>query len=326
MVSCWTRQSRSSPCLRGRKGEDHETWSKPVKTRTTESKRYGRHVAAVPTDPYDQWFVRWLLVWSDVVDKLLASHFTTNPPIQPGSPLAECDALCQPHLMSNEAHLALSVAIDNLHCARSLIVVGEGTDRTVMMRTYGPFSLLRAALENACRVSWLLSPADPTERIRRRLQALLVSNHGRDQVYELEGLPKVGLDHDGDFLDNLRSAGVDVDVVLKGRRISPTSIVMDGGDSMEADKRCQIDSGKTVESAWRGMSGQSHGDLWASMSLPSRRILQDAVPPSEDQVPTIIHMTPRSTFLWARITTQAVQHATRLYDRNRLAWRTTEID
>ncbi|MFE7563436.1 hypothetical protein [Kitasatospora sp. NPDC057500] len=87
-----------------------------------------------------------------------------------GSALAD-DARTGPHRLSHSAHHALVVAVDHLQALAALMSGTENDGhREMPLPTHAPFTLLRAALENAARAVRLLAPASRRERVHRCLR------------------------------------------------------------------------------------------------------------------------------------------------------------
>lgn len=99
----------------------------------------------------------------------------------PGSPLRADDDRTHPYELSHGAWHSLSHAVDHLHCLRSLV-----RDARVI-HMYAPYSLIRAALENACAAVWMLSPSNRSERVTRRLRLAAVDIRNGEQAKELMG-------------------------------------------------------------------------------------------------------------------------------------------
>jgi hypothetical protein len=90
--------------------------------------------------------------------------------VQPGSALAEDDALTEPYQVSHSAWHALVVAIDHTRCLRWALN-GEERGGQVHFRlgTHSPGTILRCAIENGARAGWLLAPDQRSTRVARRL-------------------------------------------------------------------------------------------------------------------------------------------------------------
>jgi hypothetical protein len=84
--------------------------------------------------------------------------------IQPGSSLAGDDAATDPHQLSHLVVHAISVAVDHLHCLRT--VIGNAG----VLHLYAPYGLLRPAIEGGLIGVWLLEPASRKVRTTRCLR------------------------------------------------------------------------------------------------------------------------------------------------------------
>jgi hypothetical protein len=90
------------------------------------------------------------------------------PRVEPKSAFAGDDARTTRHEVSQAVHHALNIAVDHLHCLR-MALTGQGGN-TISLHAHAPFTLIRAALENAAVAVWLAAPAKRQERITRRLR------------------------------------------------------------------------------------------------------------------------------------------------------------
>jgi hypothetical protein len=90
--------------------------------------------------------------------------------VQPGSALAEDDALTEPYHLSHSAWHALVVAVDHTRCLRWALN-GEERGGLVPFRlgTHSPGTILRCAIENGARAVWLLAPGQRSTRVARRI-------------------------------------------------------------------------------------------------------------------------------------------------------------
>lgn len=229
--------------------------------------------------------------------------------------------------MSHEVTQRLSVAVDSLHGLRTMTMTEGDSGIGVGLRTYAPYPLLRAAIENACTVAWLLSPSDEATRVTRRFQLWAKSHDARNDVEllmkanedKMHRVPDpVGWSRDLGWIERMRQYGVpDVDKTLKDpKRAATTTRVVDSGAKALAQGARDY-KGHHYSLAWRGLSGASHGDLWALMSLPDREVMGEPDPVT-DRVGTSVFMTARTMALWTSLTTTAVTRAIGMYDRHRL--------
>lgn len=116
------------------------------------------------------------------VDKWRERTQTPFPEPEPGSILAGDDATLDPYQLSHAAWVALGTAVDHVHALRSLIAAN-------ILHTFAPFTLLRAALENAATVVWLLAPSAHDQRVLRRLRLKWADVCDHMRARELMGHP-----------------------------------------------------------------------------------------------------------------------------------------
>ena len=98
-----------------------------------------------------------------------------SPPETPAaSPMGGDDKRLHPYHLSHAVWSSLSHAGDHLNALRALLAGG-------LVPMFAPYTLIRAALENACMAVWLLDPASRAERITRRLRVAADDvRHGED--------------------------------------------------------------------------------------------------------------------------------------------------
>jgi hypothetical protein len=273
--------------------------------------------------------LRALLDWAGEVDTLHDRYFISPPGIDPGSRTDADDDALRPYHLSHEVSQRLSVAVDSLHGLRMMCV--DTAQEHVNLRTFAPYPLLRAAVENACTVAWLLHPDDQLARVTRRFHLWARSHDARNDVEKImsanppKGVKPVsptGWSRDGDFIGRMRDAGVaDVDKILKDPKrntTSTTAMVDQGADAL--GRRRNAYPATHYRLVWRSFSGASHGDLWALMSLPDREIVGEP-DPITDRVGSRVFMTAEKLALWTHVTTTAVKGAISIYDRSRLVLR-----
>jgi hypothetical protein len=281
------------------------------------------------TSSDDERHRRALLEWAAKIDTLHERYFISPPGIDAGSRTDLDDQALRPYHLSHEVSQRLSVAVDCLHGLRMMCVDTE--QGHLNLRTFAPYPLLRAAVENACTVAWLLRPDDQLDRVTRRFHLWARSHDSRNDVEKIMAAnpPKgvkppspTGWSRDGDFIARMRDAGVaDVDKILKDPQRNTTStrrMVDQGADAL--GRRRGGYPAHHYRIVWRSFSGASHGDLWALMSLPDRDIVGEPDPVT-DRVGSRVYMTAEKLVLWTHISTTAVKGAISLYDRSRLVLR-----
>lgn len=190
--------------------------------------------------------------------------------MEPGSPLVGDDAKTAPHHLSHSAHHALVVAVDHLQALAALMggVERDGR-REVLVNTHPPFTLLRAALENAARAVWLLGPTLRHERVHRCLRMHLADLKGVKAKAELMGEVLSDYERRHDRIMNLlRSAGMPSTALSNAKLKMPrySEIVREAGDLTPI-------GGDRAELMWSACSALAHGDLTATLGLLDREIV-----------------------------------------------------
>jgi hypothetical protein len=180
----------------------------------------------------------------------------------PASSLAADDAATTPYQLSHAVVGALGSAVDHLDSLRVLIRQGQ------VLPARAPYTLLRAALENAAVAVWLLAPKSRDERVFRRLWLQWADENDR-------GLAYIGLDVDSDGVrdqvkDELRAIarrqGLADELVLKttARQPSWAHIVATAGAAAPG-----IDGSDAIF-CWSVGSGIAHAREWAVLAALQR--------------------------------------------------------
>jgi hypothetical protein len=180
-----------------------------------------------------------------------------RPRPAPHSPMCGDDNRLHPYELSHAAWHSLSHAVDHLGCLRALL----GDAKVVHM--YAPFSLVRAALENACAAVWMLQPPRRADRLTRRLGFAVTDIRNGEQVKKLTGQP--GPRTEQERMEELRAiasrAGLDEAAVKRGA--SYTEIVQAVSDSAGT-------AAGVIYLSWKLCSGIAHGDFWPTWSAIQR--------------------------------------------------------
>ncbi|MGW7069395.1 hypothetical protein ACWGII_14435 [Streptomyces sp. NPDC054855] len=185
--------------------------------------------------------------------------------VAPGSALAGDDFKTDPYQVSHTAWLALTVAVDHLHCFRRTLVgdAAKGTHTPITMHTHGQFSLLRGAFENSARAVWMLGPPTRLTRVQRRL-SLQASDH-RHSNHMLDLLQSqqprstdVRMQRLTDLIIAAGTAPADAKKALGNP--SPTAIVREAGSlaAMGTDQ---------AEVIWSSCSALAHGDTYGTLGF-----------------------------------------------------------
>jgi hypothetical protein len=201
----------------------------------------------------------------------------------PGSSLRGDDNKASPYDVSHAVRRHLTTAVDHLGCLLVLL----GAVKLVPM--YAPFTLLRAALENACGAIWLLEPSQRPERLARRFRLALADVHHNEEAKQLAGQqgPRTEQERKDQIHDIARRADID-DAALKGST-SYSAIVRAVDQSSQADNLFEV--------AWKLCSAYAHGDMWATLSSSALTPIPGATEPGygnfkvEASVSTLKYMT-----------------------------------
>lgn len=173
------------------------------------------------------------------------------------------DKETHPYQMSHAVQHALSHAVDHLHCLRTLLKDAH------LMHMYAPYSLARAALENASAAVWLLAPEERRERILRRLRFAAQDIRGGEEAGRLIGAP--GPKSEEERLAEVRALarrrGIDEKAAVRTVRYG--EIVKAAGDTRPGGN-------VPFMVTWRMCSGIAHGDLWTTLNVVSREELPGA--------------------------------------------------
>lgn len=124
--------------------------------------------------------VRWrlaLIRWFDDSFTKLAAHRPT-----PKSQLAADDRATGWLQESHQVKGYLTMAADNLRALLAMLLTGNNLE--IPLQAHYP--LIRAALEAAAEVKWILSPHDQAERVRRSLAARMTDLREDGKLYEVE--------------------------------------------------------------------------------------------------------------------------------------------
>ncbi|MGH3648782.1 MAG: hypothetical protein ACRDTM_16605, partial [Micromonosporaceae bacterium] len=177
--------------------------------------------------------------------------------LAPRSALVGDDRYTDPYQLSHAAWNSLSHAVDHLHCLRSLIADAR------IVHMYAPYTVLRAALENAATAVWLLAPRTRTPRILRRLQLAALDCRNSNSIQTVMGhTPRRTLQ---DRLADLRT-------LAAARGLDPReATTWSGWGEILKAAGDRTDVGATLAVViWKACSGIAHGDFWATISVSER--------------------------------------------------------
>ncbi|MFI7209238.1 hypothetical protein [Micromonospora aurantiaca (nom. illeg.)] len=183
---------------------------------------------------------------------------------QERSTLSRDNKEMHPYQLSQAAWHALSHAVDHLHCLRTVLKDAH------VMHMYAPYSLARAALQNASAAVWLLAPDDRAERVRRRLRFAALDIKGGEAVRELLGAPE-GRKPAEARTEQLRE-------IARRRGVDPTTAVrrLTYGENVEAAGDTMPGGRVPFVLTWKMCRAIAHGDSWATINVVSQEEIPGA--------------------------------------------------
>lgn len=172
--------------------------------------------------------------------------------VGPCSRLASDDALTHPYAISDAVEALVESAQDHLQAIRALILDAG------VVHMAAPFTLARSALESAAQAVWLLSPAEQSVRVKRRLQMAVTDARDRDSLVR----SVTGDGHTPDVLDDrlatlarlAETAGHPASILV-GRFPGAGSMVREAGSHADM-------AGDHARALWQLGSGYAHGRMW----------------------------------------------------------------
>jgi hypothetical protein len=219
--------------------------------------------------------------------------------VQPGSSLAGDDQATDPYQLSHAVAAAMGHSVEHLHAIRALIIDAG------VMHPAAPFTIARAAIENASIAVWLLAPASRTERVMRRLRWNWVDARDGNQFGEEINSP-TDLPTTQHRLNRIGAAITGDASYAHTSRATTTDIVKAADAAVDRTH---------VLAAWRVCAGFSHGRMWTTLSVLDRTTV-----PSEDD-PDVLHAYVTSSLhtLWWAVSTawRVLTRAHQLYQTRR---------
>lgn len=174
-------------------------------------------------------------------------------------------------------------SVEHLHAVRALIVDAG------VVHPATPFTIARAAIENASVAVWLLAPVSRAERVMRRLRWTWVDakdgNRFGEEINSPTDLPTIR-----QRLNRIGAAITGDTSYTHNSGITTTAII--GAADAEVDET-------HVLAAWRVCAGFSHGRMWTTLSVLDRT----TVPSADD--PDVLHASVTSSLhtLWWAVST-----------------------
>lgn len=183
----------------------------------------------------------------------------------PGSSLLGDDRATGMYSMSHAVISSLTSAVDNFHAVGALLVNAR------MIHISAPFTLLRAALENAATAVYLLAPSDRPTRITRRLKLqwadYLDAENARTLMEQAD--PDRQNARKRRLQETARNAGLTEETVssLLARPPGYATIVAEAGRAAFGEH------GDLAVMLWMVNSGIAHARTWAGLSVFDRHEL-----------------------------------------------------
>jgi hypothetical protein len=230
-----------------------------------------------------------------------ASQPTPDPAA--GSSLLEDDRATGMYAMSHAVVSSLGSAVDDFHAVGALLVNAR------MIHTSAPFTLLRAALENAATAVYLLAPKDRPTRIERRLKLQWADYLDAEKAREVMGQDDAARQRarNQKLQDTARSAGLPKRTVesLLARPPGYAAIIE------EAGKTAFGPHGAIATVTWMADSGIAHGRTWANLAVFERQEYESA---RNGFAAVRLSSSQRRIFQHAQITAAMIKLGWRLLD------------
>jgi len=237
--------------------------------------------------------LRQLLRVLDKIDPWLEVVASDEPSgvwiVQDRSPLSTDDRRTHPYRVSHRAWMAITVAVDFLHCLRRSLIQELREDRvSVRLHSYAQMGLLRGAVENACCAIWLLGPPSRMERIINRLGLEWKELTPAYRLRELAGNqpPRTIEQRQQQLIDLLLAANLPYTVpagqdanVAAARAARAALRSVDYVDVVRRAGELTPPVGAvSAEATWRMCSGLAHGDASATLGLLATAVAEQVQP------------------------------------------------
>ncbi|MDP9933826.1 hypothetical protein J2T11_000150 [Paenarthrobacter nicotinovorans] len=180
--------------------------------------------------------------------------------VQHSSPLSTDDAALQSFPVSQFAYAQLVVAFGCLQSLRQMMVDEDGENIHVTSGPYGPYTLIRNALDSAACALWLLEPANSKLRIKRRIMVQMGEIHLAFQFRQEMNLPshQWNRDYRARMQEVADQANIGTFDVSRNKMPQTTSMLK----SLERLNTAPLISWL---GAWQLCSGHAHGKQWATL-------------------------------------------------------------
>jgi hypothetical protein len=267
-------------------------------------------------DPSIQLLAHRLQLLESVVAHNEGTHFDLA---QPGSELADDDAVLAPVQLSHLVGFCLSLTIDMFRAVHTLL--WREPKRSIELPMAAQYPLLRTAAESAALAVWLLAPQDPSERRVRALKArwedvtqdnqlalALTAPTGSDSKEQLKADQK-------SRQRNAKQVGEKKRLLLKVAQTAgvPKEQFMNGlpgfGPIVEEAGKQEGLRGTHAVAQWRLISGMTHPSASRSLAASSMEELKDL---GDGTLQALFTADPRVTILSIEAAFSHYLEATRL--------------
>lgn len=230
-------------------------------------------------------------------DELLAAK------VQPGSAAHALDLASFPYNWTHAVTSAMWGSVDHLQTLASLLRSEDG------VRPLAPYSLCRAAVENACLALWLVSPDDHELRLGRSLR--LAAADRRDQAAATR-ITRAPIRPLKEFLAEIDALGV------RGGLAQGSALQRDAWIDIVSGADAVLDRPRrSGEFVWRLCSGFTHNRSWSRLAALDRGATLD----NGDETLSM-SVTAGFTAIGLAVTTadSALRATWKRYDHDRKKW------
>jgi hypothetical protein len=206
------------------------------------------------------------------------------------SPLSTDDQRTHPYRLSHRTWMAITVAVDFLHCLRrSLIQENKEGQVRVLLHSYAQMAMLRGAVENACCAVWLLGPPTRFERVSNRLRLEWKELQPAYRLRELaRSQPTRTIEQRQQQLIDLLIAANLLYTARPGEDLRAAAVrtarnELNSNGAYVHMIRCAGEltpslSADVAEAIWRMCSALAHGDSTATIGLLDTEVIEQVQP------------------------------------------------
>ena len=189
--------------------------------------------------------------WEETLEKYKVAH--------EGSRLSADDAKSPHYPVSQYAYAQLKVAFGSMESLKQMLVTETDSTAHVSSGPFGPYPLVRNAMDCAALALWLVQPENGKARLKRRILAQLSEIHNAAQFRKETGLPSKlwAASYLARICEVADQAGVDVGKIEKAKMPTTTQLLTDVEWQNPNPSFSWL-------AAWQLTSAHAHGRQWAS--------------------------------------------------------------